>query len=165
MAARNRRHADHLTDDIESLSEHAEKAGRRMVEDGAVRSSMAATTALEAFNGPFAKAMDQNRMIFQKMLRAMHEESLRFINRRWEHTGRAIESSRECQGVVGLMTVQQEFLMELARDYADQTQRFADIVRELTEEGAHGMADVANSAVEPIRSAAQNSDSGRGASA
>ncbi|MGD0189249.1 MAG: hypothetical protein ABSD74_00755 [Rhizomicrobium sp.] len=163
MAARNRRNADHLADDIESLSEHAERTGQRIAENGAERSATA--TALEAFNGPFAKAMDQNRMMIHKMVHAMQEESLRFINRRWEHTGRAIENSRDCQGVMGLMAVQQDFLMELARDYADQTRRFADLVRELTEEGTQGMAEVASSAVDPIRAVAQSSDSGRSAAA
>jgi hypothetical protein len=152
-------------DDIETVSEHAEKTGFRMAGDRAERASSAAAAALEVLHGPFAKAMDQNRVIFQRMLHAMQEESLRFINRRWEHTGHAFENSRDCQGVMGLMAVQQDFLMELARDYADQTRRFAELVRELTEEGTQGVAEMASTAVDPSRSAIQSSESGRSASA
>jgi hypothetical protein len=96
--------------------------------------------------------MDQNRMIFQKMLHAMQEESFRFVNRRLEHMGRAIEHSRECQGVTGLMAVQQEYLMDLAWDYAEQTRRFADLVRELAEDGSAQLSESANAMTEPVRS-------------
>ena len=162
MAARNRRYAGNISEDVENLSEHAEKDVRRLAEDGATRSSMAALSAFEAFNGPVAKAMGHNRAMFQKLLHAMHEESLRFVNRRLEHTGRAIESSRDCQGVMGLVSVQQEFLMDLARDYAEQSRRFADIVQELAEDGASGLAEMTDAVADPVRAAARRTEANGG---
>lgn len=158
MAVRNRRSAGSSSDDVENMSEHAEKAARRAVEETAHQTSTAALAAFDAFNAPFAKVMDQNRLIFQKMLHAMQEESLRFVNRRLEHTSHAIESSRDCQGLSGLMAVQQEFLMDLARDYADQTRRFADLVRELAEDGTSGFTEAANAMSEPIRHAVHRAE-------
>jgi len=159
MVARNRRTADNMSDDIEHLSERGEQAGHRMAESITERMPMAALAAFDAFNGPFARVMDQNRLMFQKMLHAMQEESLRFVNRRLEHTGRAIESCRDCQGVVGLVAAQHEFLVEMARDYAEQTRRFAELVREVTEDGASSMTEAAASgASEAVRAAARRAD-------
>lgn len=138
MAVRNRRVTENISEEVENMIENA-KEGRRTIEGASERATSTALAAFDAFNGPFTKMMDQNRVIFQKMMHAMHEESLRFVNRRLEHAGRAIESSRDCQGVTGLIAVQQEFLMDMARDYAEQTRRFADLVRELAEDGSPGL--------------------------
>lgn len=158
MAARSRRTSESMTEDVANLSEHAEQSGRKFAQEASERTSSTAMAAFDAFNGPIAKVMDQNRMMFQKMLHAMQEESLRFVNRRLEHTSRAIEGSRECQGVSGLMAVQQEFLMDLARDYADQTRRFADLVRELAEDGTSGATEAATAMSEPTRNFARRAE-------
>lgn len=145
MAARNRKNAESMADDMTEMSEAVGREAHHRVEGVLI--------AFDTFNRPFVKVMDQNRAIFEKMLHAMQEESLRFVNRRLEHTSRAIEGSRDCQGVAGLMAVQQEFLMEMARDYAEQTRRFADLLRELTEDGTVGMAEAANATNDAMRHA------------
>lgn len=114
---------------------------------------MAALDAFDIFGGPMARMMDQNRTMLQKMLHAMQEESLRFVNRRLEHTSHAIESSRDCHGVSGLMAVQQEWMLELAHDYADQTKRFAELMRELAEDGTASLSRVSSEATERRRAA------------
>src|SRR5215469_9881917 len=140
MAVRNRRNVESISDNVENLSEDLGSAGRKTMRE----MSDHALGAFDSFNGPFAKVMDQNRVVFQKMLNAMQEESLRFVNRRLEHTSRALENCRDCHGVAGLMGVQQEFLLDMARDYAEQTRRFADLVRELAEDGAAGITEAAS---------------------
>jgi hypothetical protein len=165
MATRNRRQSELNSDDMESLSEHVARSGHRMAEEVSERASGASLAAFDAVNGPLAKVLDQNRMIFQKMMHAMHEESLRFVNRRLEHTGHAIQSSRDCQGMMGLVAVQQEFLMDLARDYADQTRRFAELVRELAEDGTQGMADVASASTDAVRNGVRRAETDHGATA
>lgn len=157
MAVRNRRGAESASEEIENLSETVEQNGRRAIETSE-RAGMSTLAAFDAFNGPIAKVMDQNRMMFEKMMHAMQEESLKFVNRRLEHTSRALESSRECQGVSGLVAVQQEFLMEMARDYADQTRRFADLVRELTEDGSSSMTEATTGMGESMRRAARRAE-------
>jgi len=130
--------------------------GRKASEDTTQRASFAALSAFDAFNRPIAKVIDQNRLIFQKMLHAMQEESLRFVNRRLECTSRAIEHSRECHGVTGLIAVQQEYVMDIARDYAEQTRRFADLVRELAEDGTAQLSEVAHAVTEPAQAASRS---------
>jgi len=147
MAARSRKdYSGHETEEhAESMvhegaetmrragQETAEQFGRSVLEQGH-RSTSAALKAFDAFNGPLVRALDQNRQIFERMVHAMQEESLKFVNRRLEHTSRAIEGARECQGVSGLLAVHQEFLMDMAFDYANQTRRFAEIMHEMTDE-------------------------------
>ena len=165
MAARNRRNAESISDEVENLSEHATRNGRRMVEGVSERASPTTLAPLDAFNGPLAKVMDQYRLMFQKMLHAMQQESLLLVNRRLEHAGRAIEGSRDCQGVMGLVAVQQEFLMDMARDYAVQTRRFADLVLELAADGTAGISKAADAVTEPVRHGVRRMESGRGAAA
>lgn len=110
--------------------------------------TLAAFEAFDIFSGPMVRVMDQNRMMLQKLLNAMQEESLRFVNRRLEHTSHAIESSRECHGVSGLMAVHQEWMLDCARDYAEQTKRFAELMRELAEDGTATLSEVSSSVME-----------------
>lgn len=149
------------TERMTEIGQAAAEQGRKAADETTQRASFAALTAFDAFNKPMAKVMDQNRLIFQKMLHAMQEESLRFVNRRLECTSRAIEHSRECHGVTGLIAVQQEFVMDIARDYAEQTRRFADLVRELAEDGTAQLSEVAYAVTEPARAASRTWE-GRG---
>lgn len=112
------------------------------------RAGLMAFDAFDILGGPMARVMDQNRMIFQRMIHAMQEESLRFVNRRLEHTSHAIESSRECHGVSGLMAVQHEWILDFARDYAEQTKRFAELMRELAEDGTATLSEASSSVME-----------------
>ncbi len=109
----------------------------------------------DLFGGPMARLMDQNWSMFQKMMHAMRAESLEFVNRRLEQTSHAIESSRECEGVSDLLAVQQEWMANFARDYAEQTKRFADLVRHLAENGTSNLSHAASEVAEHGRSAAE----------
>jgi len=155
MAARNRRNARNISDDVEDLSEHAVRTGRRMAESTAERTSTATLAAFDALNGPLARAMNHNRLIFQKMMHAVQEETLLFVNRRLDHVSRAIDGSRDCHGVMGLVAVQQEFLMDMARDYAEQTRRLADLVQDLAADGTSGISEVTGAMNEPVRQSAR----------
>lgn len=94
-----------------------------------------------SINHSLLKAIDQNRTIAQNLMRAMHEESLRFLNARLEHTSRAIERGRDCQGLSGFMSVQQDWLLDVARDYAELNKRFSEVFHDVTEHGIDGAVD------------------------
>ena len=96
--------------------------------------------AFDIFSGPMARLVDQNWTIFQKMMHAMREESLDFVNRRLEQTSHAIESSRGCDGITNLLAVQQEWMINCARDYVEQTQRFAELVRDVAGNGTSNLS-------------------------
>jgi hypothetical protein len=93
------------------------------------------------FNTPFVKVFEHNRAMYEKMIQAVQEESLKFINQRLEHNARAIESARDCQGISGLISVQNEWLTDVARDYTEHTRHFGEIVRDLAEDGIATVKD------------------------
>jgi hypothetical protein len=103
----------------------------------------AATATLTALNDSFLKMLEHNRTIFEKMMLAMQEESLRFVNLRMEHTSKALQNSRDCHGLPGLLTVQHDWLVDAARDYAEESKRFGDVMRDIAAERTNEFADVA----------------------
>ena len=109
---------------------------------------------LDLFGGPMARMMDQNWSMFQKMMHLMREESLHFVNRRLEQTSHALESSRDCEGLTDLIAIQQEWMVSFARDYAEQTKRMAEVMRELAEDGTSQFTQAASEVGERSRSAA-----------
>jgi hypothetical protein len=113
---------------------------------------------LDLFNGPMARMMDQNWSMFQKMMHAMREESLHFVNRRLEHTSHAIESSRDCEGISDLLVLQQEWMIDFARDYAEQTKRFAELMRDLAEDGSASLSRISSESAERGRSVSEEEE-------
>jgi hypothetical protein len=95
--------------------------------------------------------MDRNRAVAQTLMRAMHDESMRFVNTRMEHTARAIERGRDCQGLSALITLQQEWLLEVARDYAELNRRLGNVLQEATEHGAEHALDPAQDAAQAAK--------------
>jgi hypothetical protein len=125
------------------------------MEEAASNMTDQARDAFTTVNNSLMKAIDQNRSIAQNMMKAMQEESLRFMNARMEHTSRAIERSRECQGFSSFLMLQQDWLMDFARDYAELNKRFGEVFHEMTEQSAeHASEMIAESA----RRAEQASD-------
>ncbi|HVV65213.1 MAG TPA: hypothetical protein VHC42_07075 [Rhizomicrobium sp.] len=127
-----------------------DNAQTRNDDKGAI-GAMGAT--LGAFNDSFVKALERNRSVMEKMLLAMQEESLRFVNLRMEHTSKAIRSARDCHGLTGLIGVQHEWLVDAARDYAQEGRRFGDAMRVIAAEGANGLAQSAQAGAENAQAA------------
>jgi hypothetical protein len=149
MARAKRR--NHNTDDENELESGSEIEGVEDIEHAAHETAGAARRQfrrlqqsafdpVDLFGGPVARLMDQNLSMFQKMMHAMREESMHFVNRRLEHTSQAIESSRECDGISDLLAIQQGWMVDFARDYAEQTKRFAELMRDLAEDGASNLS-------------------------
>jgi polysaccharide deacetylase 2 family uncharacterized protein YibQ len=121
--------------------------------DTTLRGADQAIEAVSGVNNSLMKAFDQNRSIIQQLMRAMQEESLRFVNLRFEHTTRAIERSRDLQGLSGLITLQQDWLMDAARDFADFNKRFGEVLHEVAEHGVDNMHELATDTVRTQKSA------------
>ncbi|HTT82045.1 MAG TPA: hypothetical protein VMF67_01040 [Rhizomicrobium sp.] len=117
----------------------------------------------DLFGTPMARLMDQNWSMLQKMMHAMREESLHFVNRRLEQTSHAIESSRDCDGISDLLAIQQEWMINVARDYADQTRRFAELMRDMTENGTSNLSHAVSDVSERGRHAFEEEESHRAA--
>jgi polysaccharide deacetylase 2 family uncharacterized protein YibQ len=111
------------------------------IEETAASMSDQARDAFTSVNNSMIKAMDQNRAIMQNLMKAMQEESLRFMNMRLEHTTRAFERGRECQGFSQFLALQQDWLMDAARDYAELNKRFSEVLHDVTEQTAEHASD------------------------
>jgi hypothetical protein len=114
---KNRKMADTMEEAASNMTDHARDAFANV-------------------NNSLMKAIDHNRVITQNLMKAMQEESLRFMNTRLEHTTRAFEKSRECQGLSALIALQHDWLMDAARDYAELNKRFGEVFHDVTEQTA-----------------------------
>jgi hypothetical protein len=112
------------------------------MEEAASKITDHARDTIMTVNNSLMKAFEQNRVITQNLFKAMQEESLRFMNTRLEHTIRAFEKSRECQGIPQLVTLQHDWLMDIARDYAELNKRFGEVLQEMTEQTADHASDL-----------------------
>jgi len=112
--------------------------GKQMISEG----QRSALEAFDVFSGPMTRIMEHNWSLFHRTVQAMQEESLRFVNRRLEHASHIIENSRDFHGVAGLMQLQQEWLLDCARDYSEQATRLAQLVREIAVDSTERLAEV-----------------------
>lgn len=111
--------------------------------------------AFGALSDSFVKMMERNRTIAERMVLAVQEESLRFVNLRLERTSKAIRDSRECHGLTGLIGVQHEWLVDAARDYVEESRRFGDVIREIAAESAGEPGEAAAKSGDQVQSAAE----------
>jgi hypothetical protein len=142
-------HSTHSYD--ENGGDNARHGAERMVSAGREqigRMQNSARSAFDMFSGPMARILDQNFSLFQKTVQTMQEESLRFFNRRLEHTSHVIENSRDFQGVSGLMQLQQEWMLDLARDCSEQATRFAQLMRDMVVDSTERLAEASSEALE-----------------
>ena len=112
MTNRNRRHAESETD----------------------------SPAANILDGSLAKVVEHNKLLMEKMVHAIQEESPRFVNHRLECTGNALEGLRDCGGVAGMMAVQNEYFFAIARDYLEGSRRFGEVMRDLAVTGTREAA-------------------------
>ena len=73
-----------------------------------------------------ATALVEEMTLFAK------DESLHFVNLRLERNGAALDRLQNCQGIPGLIGVQQEWLRDLLQDYTGQSMRWMGALRGLT---------------------------------
>jgi hypothetical protein len=116
------------------------------MEDAASNMTEHARDAFATVNNSMMKAIDQNRAITQNLLKAMQDESVRFMNARLEHTTRTFEKTRECQGLTQLISLQHDWLMDIARDYAELNKRFGEVFHEMTEQSVEHANDMVSEA-------------------
>jgi len=141
----------HSTHNHNDNRDNGRRGSERMISAGREqlgRMQRNSRSAFDMFRGPMARMLDYNFSLFQKTVQTMQEESLHFFNQRLEHTTRAIESSRDFQGVSGLMQLQQEWMLELAHDCSEHATRFAQMMRDLATESTERLVEVSSEAME-----------------
>jgi hypothetical protein len=146
--AKAKRKQHHLAQHAASRH-HSRSASAGGQQIGRMQKSMrSGFDTFDILSGPVARVMNQNWSLFQKTVQAMHEESLHFFNRRLEHTSQIMENSRDLQGVSGLMQLQHEWMRDLARDYSEQTTRFANLIRHLAVDSTERFVEASSEVLE-----------------
>lgn len=112
------------------------------------KSARSAFDTLGIFSGPMSQIMDQNWSTFQKTMQAVQKESLRFFNRRLEHASHLMAESRDFHGISGLMQLQQEWMLDFARDFSEQATRIANRMRELAMDSSEHLTEATSEALE-----------------
>lgn len=79
-----------------------------------------------------AQTAESGRALAQEIAHFAKDESLRFVNLRLERNGAALDRLQNCQGIPGLIGVQQEWLRDLLQDYTSQSMRWMGAWRGLT---------------------------------
>jgi len=85
--------------------------------------------AFSQLGDSLARAAESQRLLFQEMTSFVRDEGLRFTNCRLERNGEAMEKMQNCQGLPGLIGVQQEWLRGFVEDYLAQQMRLAGAFR------------------------------------
>ena len=79
-----------------------------------------------------AQTAESATALVKEMTLFAKDESLRFVNLRLERNGAALDRLQNCQGIPGLIGVQQEWLRDLLQDYTGQSMRWVGSLRGLT---------------------------------
>lgn len=97
-----------------------------------------------------AQTVESQRALLQEMTHFAKEEGLRFMNLRLERNGSALYKLQHCQGLPGLLGVQQEWLRDLVQDYMSQNMRLAGAFRGLTQNVVTSAAQTASQTVDQM---------------
>ena len=86
---------------------------------------------ISQFGQTLAHSAESGRGLVQDFTAFAKDESLRFVHLRLERSGAALDRLHHCQGIAGLMGVQQDWLRDLWQDYAGQSLRLMGAWRSL----------------------------------
>ena len=107
--------------------------------------------AVSQLSESVAQTAESQRALFQDMTHFAKEESLRFMNLRLERNGAALDKLQNCQGLPGLLGVQQEWLRDLVQDYMSQNMRLAGAFRGVAQNVVASAAETASQTVDRIQ--------------
>ena len=107
--------------------------------------------AVSQLSQSLAQAAQSQRDLVGEITAFTKDESLRFASQRLERNGQALEKLSTCTGLPGLIGLQQEWLRELAQDYADQTMRLAGAWRGVAHTVVSEATDAASQTVDRMQ--------------
>lgn len=98
-----------------------------------------------------AHTAESGRALAQEIAHFAKDESLRFLNLRLERNGAALDRLQNCQGIPGLIGVQQEWLRDLLQDYTSQSMRWMGAWRGLTRNVMETAAEDAAGTIDQVQ--------------
>ena len=112
--------------------------------------------AVSDFSEQLAQTAHSQRALVAEITSFAKDETKRFFNLRMDRTSTALEKLQSCQGLSGLIGVQQEWLRDLMQDYADLTQRNASALRGITQTVVAQASTAASETVDRMHAQAQD---------
>jgi hypothetical protein len=107
--------------------------------------------AVSQLGDSLANATESHRVLLQEMTLFAKDEGLRFVNLRLERNGQAMDKLQNCQGLPGLIGVQQEWLRDLVQDYISHNMRLAGAFRGLTQNVMASAAETASDNIDRMQ--------------
>lgn len=81
------------------------------------------------------ESFKRTQAAFEDGMRTLSDEALHFMRERLEHSSEALEKFRDAKDIAGLLSVQQKWFADLARDYYEETMRVSDVMRKIVTNG------------------------------
>jgi len=103
-----------------------------------------------------AQAAESHRQLTQELGVFAKDESLRFANLRLERNGSTLDKLQNCQGIPGLIGVQQEWLRDFLQDYSSLSMRVMGAMRGVTKHMMESAAENASDNIDRMKSQAQD---------
>jgi hypothetical protein len=83
----------------------------------------------ETLSRSFEQSLQQQRSLWEQVNRFAREESYRFGSRQLQQANKALDNMHTSQGVTGLISAHHDWLREMVQDYADQSMRYSEMMR------------------------------------
>ena len=80
-------------------------------------------------------ALKRTQAAFEDGMRTLSDEALHFMRERLDHSSEAVNKLRECKDIPGLLSVQQKWFTDMARDYYEESVRFGEVMRKFISDG------------------------------
>lgn len=87
-----------------------------------------------AWNGSAAGAIEKSAAFFGKSMRALQQESIRFMTRRIEDNLKAAEQFGACRNVPDFLAAQQKWFADMTHAYSQEWARCSEIMAEAAHE-------------------------------
>jgi hypothetical protein len=114
------------------------------------------TQTVSQLGESLAQSAESQRVLVQEMTGFAKDESVRFVNLRLERNGAALDKLQHCQGIPGLIGVQQEWLRDLLQDYTSQSMRMMGAWRGLTKNVMESAAESAADNIDRMQQGARD---------
>jgi hypothetical protein len=83
----------------------------------------------------FSDSLKRTQAAFEDGMRTLSDEALHFMRERLDHSSEALEKFRDAKDVASVLSVQQKWFADLARDYYEETMRVSEVMRKIIAEG------------------------------
>ena len=82
-----------------------------------------------------SESFKRTQAAFEGGMRTLSDEALHFMRERLDHSSEALEKFRDARDIAGLLSVQQKWFADLARDYYEETMRVGEVMRKIMTDG------------------------------